>query len=128
MRANFDKFRSISPFFDKNQQNIAKLSTNFRKRFCLDTFEFQNCMRMFQRKFGRQFKKICEISKEMFRNFEECFNFLNRFSNFQRVQQIFEAKLSTVYSERRLSLRFNQGAEKKRILFCALVSINRLRK
>ena len=98
VQSNESEFRQILRYFATfrrqpaiflTKRNTAELSTNFRKRYCLDTFEISKLYANVSAKFGRQIEKIHEISKELFfeisknasifqsvfRSFEECSKF-----------------------------------------------------
>ena len=109
-KSNESEFRRISRHFATfrrkptiflTKRNIAELSTNFRKRYCLDTFEISKLyanvpakLRTTIREDSRNFEGNVSKFRTMLQIFEACFE----------VQRIFEAKLGTLYSVRRLWL------------------------
>ena len=95
-KSNESEFRRISRHFATfrrkptiflTKRNIAELSTNFRKRYCLDTFEISKL-------YTNVPAKLRTTIREDLRNFEgNVSNFRSVFRSFE-VQRIFEAKLA----------------------------------
>ena len=74
---HFATFRRKSAIF-LTKRNIAELSSNFRKRYCLDTFEISKL-------YANVSAKIRTTIREDSRNFE------GNVSKFRRMLQFFEA-------------------------------------